>query len=103
MRKNLLVLSMGLALTASMAWADSWTGYVSDSKCGAKHNKGTQADINCVTGCIKGGADAVLVVDDKVVTIANKEKVADFYGKKVTVTGSLAGDTLTIETAKAAE
>jgi hypothetical protein len=103
MRKTLFVLALGLMLTASAAFADTWTGYVSDSKCGAKHNKGTQADINCVTGCIKGGADAVLVVDDKVVTIANKEKVADFYGRKVTVTGKLSGDKLTIETAKAAE
>ncbi len=103
MRKNLLVLTFALALSASMAFAESWTGYVSDSKCGAKHNKGTAADINCVTGCIKGGADAVLVVGDKVVTIANKEKVSDFYGKKVTVTGKLAGDKLTVDSAKAAE
>lgn len=103
MLKNLLVLTCALALSASMALAESWTGYVSDSKCGAKHNKGTQADINCVTGCIKGGADAVLVVGDKVVTIANKDKVSDFYGRKVTVTGKLAGDKLTVETAKAAE
>lgn len=103
MRKNLLVLTCALALSASMAFAESWTGYVSDSKCGAKHNKGTAADINCVTGCIKGGADAVLVVGDKVVTIANKEKVSDFYGKKVTVTGKLAGDKLTVDSAKAAE
>lgn len=103
MRKNLLVFTLGIVFASSMAFAESWTGYVSDAKCGAKHNKGTQADINCVTGCIKGGADAVLVVGDKVVTIANKEKVADFYGKKVTVTGKLQGDKLTIDSAKAAE
>ena len=103
MRKNLLALSLGMALSAVMAFAGTWTGYVSDAKCGAKHNKGTDADVACVKGCIKGGADAVLVTGDKVITIANKEKVADFYGKKVTVTGDLSGDKLTVETAKAAE
>jgi hypothetical protein len=103
MRKNLFVFTLGIALASGMAFAESWTGYVSDAKCGAKHNKGTQADINCVTGCIKGGSEAVLVVGDKVVAIANKDKVSDFYGKKVTVTGKLDGGKLTIDSAKAAE
>lgn len=103
MRKNLFVLTLGMALATSMAMAESWTGYVSDAKCGAKHNKGTQADVNCVSGCIKGGSEAVLVVGDKVVAIANKEKVAELYGKKATVTGKLEGDKITIDTAKAAE
>ena len=103
MRKNLLALSLGMALSAAMAFAGTWTGYVSDAKCGAKHNTGSDADVACVKGGIKGGSEAVLVVGDKVVTIANKEKVAEFYGKKVTVTGSLSEEKLTVETAKAAE
>lgn len=103
MRKNLFVLILGVALATTFAFAESWTGYVSDAKCGAKHNKGTQADVNCVNACIKGGSEAVLVVGDKVVPIANKDKVADFHGKKVTVTGTLEGDKITVESAKAAE
>lgn len=103
MRKNLFVLTLGMALATTVALAESWTGYVSDAKCGAKHNKGTQADINCVTACMKGGSEAVLVVGDKVVAIANKDKVSDFYGKKVTVTGKLEGEKLTVDSAKAAE
>lgn len=103
MRKNLIVLVLGIAVATTMAMAESWTGYVSDAKCGAKHNKGTQADVNCVNACIKGGSEAVLVVGDKVVPIANKDKVADFHGKKVTVTGKLDGDKITVESAKAAQ
>ncbi len=103
MRKNLIVLVLGIAVATSMAMAESWTGYVSDAKCGAKHNKGTQADVNCVNACIKGGSEAVLVVGDKVVPIANKDKVAEFHGKKVTVTGTLEGEKITVESAKAAQ
>ena len=103
MRKNLIVLVLGIAVATSMAMAESWTGYVSDAKCGAKHNKGTQADVNCVNACIKGGSEAVLVVGDKVVPIANKDKVAEFHGKKVTVTGKLDGEKITVESAKAAQ
>jgi len=103
MFKKTAVLTMALAITATMAWAETWTGYVSDAKCGAKHSKGSQADINCVKGCIGGGSEAVLVVGDKVVPIANKDKVMDFLGQKVTVTGKLDGNKITIESAKAAE
>jgi hypothetical protein len=103
MRKNLFILTLGMILATSIASAESWTGYVSDAKCGAKHNKGTQADVNCVNACIKGGSEAVLVVGDKVVPIANKDKVSEFYGKKVTVTGQLEGEKITVESAKAAE
>jgi hypothetical protein len=56
-----------------------------------------------VTACIKGGAKPVLVVDGKVVGIANADKVTEpLYGKKVTVTGDLKGDSLTIATIAAA-
>ncbi|MCC6262697.1 MAG: hypothetical protein IT169_03895 [Bryobacterales bacterium] len=103
MRRTFFVLILGMALATTAAWAESWTGYVSDAKCGAKHNKGTQADINCVNACIKGGSEAVLVVGDKVVPIANKDKVSEFHGKKVTVNGKLEGNKITVESAKAAE
>lgn len=103
MYKKLSILMLGIAFTATMALADTWTGYVSDAKCGARHSKGTQADINCVKACIGGGSDAVLVVDDKVVTIANKDKVADLLGQKVTITGKLEDGKIVIESAKAAE
>ena len=89
---------------ATAAFAGEWTGYISETKCGAKHNDGSAASVSCVTGCIKGGAKPVLVVDGKVVGIANTAKVtADLYGKKVTVTGDLAGESLTIATIAAAK
>ena len=91
-------------LVASAAFAAEWTGYISETKCGAKHADGSQASIKCVTSCIKGGAKPVLVVDGKVVSIDNTDAVpADLYGKKVTVSGELADDAVHIDKISAAE
>jgi hypothetical protein len=79
-----------LMLTAATGLAADWTGYISESKCGAKHNDGSDASVQCVSGCIKGGAKPVLVVDGKVINIANPDKVpAALYGKKVKVKGKM--------------
>lgn len=90
-------------LVASAAFAAEWTGYISETKCGAKHADGSEASIKCVTGCIKGGAKPVLVADGKVVNIENTDAVpADLYGKKVTVSGKLAGGSVHIAKISAA-
>jgi hypothetical protein len=91
---------LGLFLTfaAVSLFGAEWTGHISDSKCGVKHNDGSPGSVACVKGCIKGGASAVFVVGDKVLKIANQDKVAEeLYGAKVKITGSLAEDTVTIE------
>jgi hypothetical protein len=50
-----------------------------------------------VKGCIKGGAQAVLVVGDKTIKISNAAKVPEsLYGLKVTVKGTLKGDAVEI-------
>ena len=76
--------------------ADSWTGYVTDAKCAAG-GKGGADHAACAKKCIGGGEAAVLVVDGKVVKIANQDKVKGHEGHHVTVTGKLEGDTLTID------
>jgi hypothetical protein len=93
-----------LALLATTAFGASWTGYISDSHCGVKHEDGSQGSITCVTSCIKGGAEPVLVVGGKVFKLSNPGKVAaEFYGKKVMVTGDLKGDTVTLASVAAAK
>jgi hypothetical protein len=97
-------LAFAFVLFAAAAFAGEWTGYVSETKCGAKHNDGSAASVGCVKACIKGGAKPVLVVDGKVVAIANPDKVpAALYGLRVTMTGELKDDAVeigTIDTAK---
>ncbi len=85
------------ALLSLPALAGDWTGYISEDKCGAKHQSGSAADVSCVKGCIKGGAKPVLVVDGKVVKIANPEKVPEaLYGLKAKVSGELKDGSLVI-------
>ena len=93
-----------LMLAATAAFAEEWTGYVSDTKCGAKHTDGSEASIKCVTSCINGGAKPVLVVDGKVVGVHNADAIpADLYGKKVTVSGEMSDDAVHITKIAAAE
>jgi len=88
------------AVFALSAMADEWTGAISESGCGAKHANGNVA---CVTKCVKGGAAPVLVTgaDNKVLKITNADKVTDFLGKKVKVTGTLANEAVTISAIEA--
>jgi hypothetical protein len=92
-------LALTFILFTAAAFAGEWTGYVSETKCGAKHNDGSAAAVGCVKSCIKGGAKPVLVVDGKVVAIANPDKVPEaLYGLRVTVTGDLKDEALEIDT-----
>jgi hypothetical protein len=94
----LLVLVFALATTYAAIANDpgTWTGYISDSHCGVKGNNDGHAD--CAKKCIKGGALPVLVVGDKVYTISNPKKVSKYIGDKVTITGTMTGDAINIDT-----
>ncbi len=93
-----------LAVFSLAAFAGEWTGHISETKCGLKHNAGSAADVACVTACIKAGAKPVLVVDGKIVSIANTDKVPEsLYGLKVKVSGDLKDDALTIASIEAAK
>ena len=97
-------LALVFAFCAVAACGAEWTGYISETKCGAKHNDGSEASIKCVTHCIKGGAKPVLVVGDKVIAIANAAKVPEsLYGLKVTVKGKLKGEAVEIASIAAAK
>ena len=101
MKKVAIVIGLLLLATSAFA-ADSWTGYVTDAKCAAG-GKGGADHAGCAKKCIGGGDAAVLVVDGKVVKIANQDKVKGHEGHQVTVTGKLEGDSLTIDTLKMTE
>ena len=91
-------------LISASALASEWTGYISETKCGAKHNDGSAASVGCVKGCIKGGTKPVLVVDGKVIAITNTNKVPEaLYGLKVAVTGELKNDAVEIESIELAK
>ncbi|MGH9658896.1 MAG: DUF5818 domain-containing protein [Bryobacteraceae bacterium] len=87
---------------AISAAAAVWTGYISDAKCASKNAANAESDSHakCAQGCAKKGDALVLVSGGKVFKIADQGKVADHVGHKVTVTGKLDGDTITVDSVK---
>ena len=106
MRTRLAVAMVVVLLVSAVTIASegSWTGYIADSKCGAKAaHEGAR---ECTVKCVKEGAKYVFVndADKKVYDIADQDKVADHAGHHVTLKGSLEGDTMkvtSVEMAKA--
>jgi hypothetical protein len=90
--------SMALLLSAAtftFAADGTWTGYISDSNCGAKGANEKHAE--CTTKCVKEkGAKYVFVndTDHKVYAIDAQDKVAAHAGHHVTVKGTVDGDSL---------
>jgi hypothetical protein len=84
------------AMCAASGMAADWTGYIIDKTCAGK--KEMLGDEACAKRCIARGAPAVLVTEDgKIYNVANQEKVKESAGKKVTITGKIDGDTITVE------
>jgi hypothetical protein len=97
--KKLLLVS---SLFAFGAFAGEWKGTISDAKCGAAHADASEKSMACAKGCVKKGMAPVFVSDGKVLKISNADKVADLVGQKVTITGKMDGDTVTVDTIAAA-
>lgn len=91
--KRISLLSVLLLLVSIAAWAapkdQSYSGWISDSKCGAK---GANADhAACAKKCIAAGEKPVMVADNdqKVMPIDNPDAVKAEIGQHVTVNGKV--------------
>jgi hypothetical protein len=94
MRRLLATSVLGLALFSWSAFGEQLTGVFTCSKC--KHTDASGAD--CAKTCIKSGVAPIFITTDgKTYKIANPDKVGDKIVEKVTVTGTVKDDTLTIE------
>lgn len=109
MRKAFFTLMMALCVAAAASVAssvaknskppaDSIKGVISDSHCGAKHASASDEDKQCVAHCLKGGQEAVLLSDGKVYKLdqTGQDKAKEFAGEKVTVTGSVSGENISV-------
>jgi hypothetical protein len=95
MKKLLVVL--GFAAISAMA-ADV-TGYIVDKNCAS--NKAMLGNEDCAKKCMGRGTPAVLATEDgKIYAIENQDKVKEHAGHKVTVTGKVDGDKITVESVK---
>jgi hypothetical protein len=97
--KKLLIIG---ALASISAMAADWTGYIVDKSCAGK--KAMWGNEACAKSCMKRGDPAVFVTEDgKIFQIAEQAKVADVAGKKVTLTGTMKGDTISVDSVKTAD
>jgi hypothetical protein len=92
------------AMCASAA-DKTWTGAISDSMCGAKHNTADEhgvkkmSDRDCTLACVKDhNAKYVFVSSGKVYSVSNQDFAAlqEHAGHTVRLTGEMTGDTITV-------
>ena len=102
MTKRLLICSLALVLVAGISFAapkdGSWTGWVTDTMCGAKGASAKHAD--CAKKCVDGGHGKYALynpADKKVYTLDPQEKLAEHAGHFVKVTGSVEGDIIKVK------
>jgi hypothetical protein len=102
--KKLLLLGSALSvmfLYVIMAFAagnsESVSGWVSDTKCGAKGTSEKHAA--CAKKCIGAGEKMALVTDkdQKVLTVSNPDALSGHEGHHVEVKGDVSGDSITVD------
>lgn len=107
MNRQIFAILAGVLLSAVAGLsqsAQSLTGTLSDSMCGAKHMMTNVAPAQCIRECVKQGSDYALVSGGKVYTLKGNPKQIDRYaGQSVTVTGDVSGDTMTVKSISAAK
>ena len=87
------------AFASISAFAAEWSGTIMDTKCSG--NKAMRENAACAEKCIKGGSPAVLVTSDGTVyKIADQDKVMAHAGHKVTISGTMEGDTIKVDSVK---
>ena len=98
--KKMIVFAVAGAGMAISALAADWTGYIIDQSCASK--KEMRGNVACAQACLKRGSPAVLVTDDGTIyKIADQDKVKDAAGKKVTISGTMKADTISVDSMKA--
>ena len=100
-----LVFAGYIALAAPKA--ETFTGEVSDSMCGAKHAMAGDPAA-CTRACVKKGSNYALVSGDKVYTLESSDKAVlskldSLAGEKAKVTGNKDGEKIEVSKVEAAK
>lgn len=93
-----LVFALALVLAAPSFAAESWTGWITDSHCGAKGASAKHSK-TCVEKCAQGDAKVVFYnnADQNLYEIDKTELALEHVGHEVTVTGTLDGKSIKVE------
>jgi len=97
--------NVAAALTFALAGAviafaqqQSFTGVVTDSMCGATHMAKDKTPAECTRMCVKDGMKYALAADKKLYTLEGHEaELSKLAGQRVTVKGTLKGNTLSVQ------
>lgn len=101
MNKLAAFAAVAFTLCAGSAFAERFTGVVSDAMCAKNPAQASSpSHAACAKKCIEGGSPAVLIVGSKVYQVSNPDKLKDYAGQKITVDASNNDGTLTIEAVK---
>lgn len=79
----------------------TFSGMVTDSRCGARHNRNSQRNsTECVKACVRKGATYVLVTGDRTYTLlGNESALAAVAGERAHITGTRQGDMISVDAA----
>ena len=97
--KFIAVMSLAFAAAIpALAQQQTFTGTVTDSMCGTSHMAKDKTPVECTRMCVKDGMNYALAVDKKICTLEDHDaQLSKLAGQRVTVKGTLKGDTVTIE------
>jgi hypothetical protein len=77
--------------------AKTFSGIITDAHCGAKHKLADKSPAECTRICVKDGSKYVLVDGDKVYGLSGDVvQLNRMAGERVTITGTLAGSVINI-------
>lgn len=101
------IVAITLALFGAFAVAaqqQALTGILTDSMCGATHMAKDKNPAECTRMCIKDGMKYALAVEKKLYTLDGHEaELTKLAGEKITVTGTVSGNTITVQSVRASK
>ncbi|SRR5258708_6283958 len=99
MKTIYLLLTIAVALSAA-GTSQTFTGIITDTMCGAKHNMvKDQPDEACIKMCTKGSSEYALFDGKTVFKLSDQKLAAKYPAKRVKVTGTLNEKSKTIKVA----
>jgi hypothetical protein len=83
--------------TVSFASTQALAGVISDDMCKSKHMMPGHSDADCARACVKSGSKYVLMVGNKMYVLkGDMKQIAQFAGERVSVSGDLANNAVSV-------
>jgi hypothetical protein len=86
-----------ITILLALGLAETFTGVVTDTMCGAKHTMMKGPDDKCVRMCVKGSSDYALFDGENVFKLSDAGKSAKFAARRVKIEGTMDAKTKTIK------